>query len=727
MSQARRLPLIGEVVNQRYRILAERGGGAMGVLFQAHDEVRRHAVALKVLRPEIIDTPEVVERLRREGLAISLIAHEHVVRIWDVGSTETGLPFLSMEWLDGTDLGAVLDEHASVPLHTAVGWIRQACAGLHEAHQRGIVHRDLKPANLFLADTGSGRIVKLIDFGVSKLDLGSAHLTQTHVTVGTPLYMSPEQVRALRDIDPRSDVWALGVVLFELVSGTPPFIGESAHAVTASIVADPPQSLEALVAVPPGFAAVIERALSKKPADRFPSVQAFSDALAPFESAPSRSGELEGQATLVTQLPPDFDFDAPPASVQRATLEPSQPSPGTASPQPTPFTTSPSQPSPHASTAPMQPPPQWAQPHVGSAAGVPMPVRAHTAAPQRLTPPLTNPTQRPATSRTKIVASGVVLGLAVVAICVVITLGVRERRQLEQTAPTAAPRASDGPTFARAMQARAEAPLGSFKPCVMQEGSLELPGLIASRLEFREDIDAALRAAPTTVFRAPGAPRASDDDASLPLVLVSPLALDLRREELAVLAVTNEGHYAAMVGEPGVQPLDEASLDRFANVLVDADAPVLLVLEGDASLERLRDALRLLRKLPNLGVAVVPSREGLAEDRAFVCEDATPARLLTKQEAANLANGLRAAEESCGRDHPFDASTAVTLRLEPGSSRGEACWETFTRTSARGRACAIVAGKRLSSGMPITDKNRSEVAVEFVIRGQPIRSFCDER
>ncbi len=696
MPHHRRLPQPGEVVNQRYQILAERGGGAMGVLFQAHDAGRGHAVALKVLRPEILGIPEVVERLRREGLAISLVAHEHVVRIWDVGTTEQGLPFLSMEWLDGTDLGAILEELGSVPIHTAVAWVRQACAGLHEAHQRGIVHRDIKPANLFLARGPHGEsMLKLIDFGVSKLDLGSAHLTQTHVTVGTPLYMSPEQVRALRDIDPRSDVWALGVVLFELISGMPPFIGESAHAVTASIVADPPQALDSFVTVPRGLAAVIERALAKKPVDRFPTVLALAEALLPYEVPVSQQpADLEGQATLVTELPPNFDF-SPPQSVQRVTAEPRMPN---------------EQPALVAATAltMAQLPPMAAQ-------------RSPPAAPE---PSLHRTPVQTSVSRTKIIGLGVGLGLAITAIGVVIALGVRQRRELRE-APTVSTREPHVNSFAKEMQARAESPIESFKPCVMNEGSMQLPGLIASRVEFRADLDPLLRDGSSTMFRSPGAASGPPGDTSVPLTLVSPLALDLRQDEVAILAITDTAHYAAMLGEAGVQPLDEASLARFVSVLAEAAAPVLLVVEGDTPLERLRDALRLIRKLPSVGVAVVPKKDSLLGDRAFECVPSdTPVRPVSKSEVALLANGLRAAEESCGRDHPFDASTVMTLRLVPGSSRGQACWESFERTSARGRACAIVAGKRLSAAMPITEKNR-EVTMEFVFRGQPVRAFCD--
>ncbi|HEX8791944.1 MAG TPA: serine/threonine-protein kinase [Polyangiaceae bacterium] len=282
----------GAPMGGKYRLLRQLGEGGMGVVFEAEHVRLGQRVAIKFLRDDVLAMPDAVERFEREARATCRIHGPHVAQVLDVDADERGRPYIVMELLKGRDLEAELQERGALRVEEAVDWVLQACAAVADAHAAGIVHRDLKPSNLFLADHQGTRVLKVLDFGISKIacEDRSDALTSVGLTVGTPLYMSPEQVRCSRDVDARTDVWSLGVILYELVAGVPPFMGTTTAAI-AAIVADATPSLrEARPGVPAGLERAVATALAKCPAHRFPSVEAFGAALMPFASAQGIAG-----------------------------------------------------------------------------------------------------------------------------------------------------------------------------------------------------------------------------------------------------------------------------------------------------------------------------------------------------------------------------------------------------------------------------------------------------
>jgi serine/threonine protein kinase len=280
-----RAALPGDVVAGKYRLVRTLGQGGMGVVFEAVNERLGQGVALKFLHPEVLARPGAVERFEREARASGRVQGPHVVRVLDVDTDGQGRPYMVMELLHGRDLEAELRARGALPISEAVGWTLQACAALAEAHRAGVVHRDLKPSNLFLAEQGGTRLIKVLDFGISKLLLDPEPVTtSTTTTMGTPLYMSPEQLRSSRDVDERTDIWSLGVILYELIAGAPPFRGTTTAAI-AAIVADVTPSLRDVRGdVPEDLERVISTALAKAPGDRFPAAEAFGAALMGYVS-----------------------------------------------------------------------------------------------------------------------------------------------------------------------------------------------------------------------------------------------------------------------------------------------------------------------------------------------------------------------------------------------------------------------------------------------------------
>jgi eukaryotic-like serine/threonine-protein kinase len=286
------IPKIGETLLGKYRLDGVVGEGGMAVVFRAHDAGRANPVAIKVLRPEILAEPDLAARFDRETRAAGRLTGPHVARVFDVAATPSGLPFMVMELLEGHDLAEELDLRGPLPIDEAVEYVRQACLAMEEAHASGVVHRDLKPSNLYLCDQGGTRTVKVLDFGISKVqDSEDGRTTQADTSLGTPLYMSPEQVRSSKDVDLRTDVWSLGVILHELLVGRPPFAGSVTNA-TAMIVAqdpDPPSKLRP--DVPVELDLVLAKALAKQPSDRYPDTTAFGAALLPFAPRGPIAGE----------------------------------------------------------------------------------------------------------------------------------------------------------------------------------------------------------------------------------------------------------------------------------------------------------------------------------------------------------------------------------------------------------------------------------------------------
>ena len=278
------LPDVGDLAGGKYRLVRLLGKGGMGIVFEAEHVRLRQSVAIKYLRPELIALPDAVARFEREARAISRMRGPHAARIVDVDRDDLGRPYMVMEVLRGRDLEVELRARGRLPIEEAVDWVLQACAAIAQAHAAGIVHRDLKPSNLFLASEGDALVLKVLDFGISKLARDDPEPTTTSDCVGTPIYMAPEQLRSSRDVDARADIWSLGVILYELIVGMPPFSGTTTAAI-AAIVADAiPRPRLAQPDVPEGLERVILAALAKDPADRFPTADALAAALTAYAS-----------------------------------------------------------------------------------------------------------------------------------------------------------------------------------------------------------------------------------------------------------------------------------------------------------------------------------------------------------------------------------------------------------------------------------------------------------
>ena len=272
-------PVLGDVVCEKYRLTAKIGAGGMGVVYEAMHLRLRQPVAIKFL---LLPTSSSFSRGRfeREARVAARLRSANVVRVLDVDETDEGIPFIVMELLCGHDLGAEIAARGALPVPEAAGYALDAARALAEVHDAGIVHRDLKPSNIFLATTGGKRVLKVLDFGVSKVHDGpDEKLTTTDATLGTPHYMSPEQTRSSRSVDARSDVWSLGVIFYELLTGRLPFPGPGCAAAIAQIAADP------LAPLPPGIASraalerVLARALAKNVDERYRTMKELACAL----------------------------------------------------------------------------------------------------------------------------------------------------------------------------------------------------------------------------------------------------------------------------------------------------------------------------------------------------------------------------------------------------------------------------------------------------------------
>ncbi len=278
-------PLLpGETLGGKYRIERVLGQGGMGIVVAARHLDLDERVAIKFLLGAPSD--RAVERFLREARAAVKVKGEHVCRVFDFGRLETGEPYIVMEYLDGIDLAAKLKREGPQPIDLVAGWIIEACAALADAHDSGIVHRDLKPANVLLATRPDGSTcAKVLDFGISKLPQADT-LTNPDAMMGSPIYMSPEQIESARDVDVRSDVWSLGIVLYELLAGSPPFRADSMIELAVQVREKEPTPLaEVRPEVPRALQDVVTRCLAKKVDQRYASVVDLARDLAPF--APS--------------------------------------------------------------------------------------------------------------------------------------------------------------------------------------------------------------------------------------------------------------------------------------------------------------------------------------------------------------------------------------------------------------------------------------------------------
>lgn len=282
---------IGDIVGDKYRIDALLGAGGMGVVFAAHHITLQGQFALKFLSREGLANTQAIGRFKREAQATAKLKSEHAVRVFDVGTHANGLPYIVMEYLEGGDLGRLLRNAKQLPIAEAIDYLLQTCAAIADAHKAGIIHRDIKPSNLFcVTREDQSLMIKVLDFGISKVTDGlasEAGVTATGHFIGSPSYMSPEQMRAPDRVDLRTDIWSLGVVLYECLTAKLPFPASTLPEICLRVAQDPPIPPSAHRAdLPPGLEAVILRCLEKDREKRFPTVNALAEALSEFVEQP---------------------------------------------------------------------------------------------------------------------------------------------------------------------------------------------------------------------------------------------------------------------------------------------------------------------------------------------------------------------------------------------------------------------------------------------------------
>jgi serine/threonine protein kinase len=283
----------GDVIAGKYRVEKVLGAGGMGVVVAARHIQLEERVALKFLLPEALGDQEAVARFIREARAAVRIKSEYIARVTDVGTLENNAPYIVMEYLDGSDLAAWLRTRGPLPVQLAVDFVLQACIAVAEAHGLGIVHRDLKPANLFCIQRADGQLsIKVLDFGISKITTPGTpghDMTRTSALMGSPLYMSPEQMQRSKGVDVRTDIWSLGVILFELVTGRTPFNAEAVTELAIKVANDPAPPVRAFVSdAPATLERAIAKCLEKDRARRFQTVGELAVALKDLGSRGAR-------------------------------------------------------------------------------------------------------------------------------------------------------------------------------------------------------------------------------------------------------------------------------------------------------------------------------------------------------------------------------------------------------------------------------------------------------
>ena len=286
----------------------------MGIVLKARHLALDEEVAIKLIREDIALDEANVERFVREAKSAVKLKSEHVARVRDVGTFEDGTPYMVMELLDGQDLGRILQDQQRIPRLHAVDLVLQACDAVAEAHSLGIVHRDIKPTNLFVTRRPDGSaLLKVLDFGISKAPRSAElALTQTASMLGTPAYMSPEQMRSARTVDPRSDIWSLGTVLYELVEGHPPFEAKNFAELCVAVTTEPPRPIVVGLELGP----VLERCLAKELVDRYQSVAELGLALVPFASEPEHARRQVVRIYRMLGIAPPLGLEpAPPAAM----------------------------------------------------------------------------------------------------------------------------------------------------------------------------------------------------------------------------------------------------------------------------------------------------------------------------------------------------------------------------------------------------------------------------
>ncbi len=313
---------IGQVFLGKYRVDAILGTGGMGVVAECTNLALNERFAVKMLRQDVLRDGDAVQRFQREAQAAAKLKSEYVARVHDVGVFETGVPFMVMEYLEGLDLGELLKQRGVMPVAWATEMMLQTAEALAEAHSIGIVHRDIKPTNLFVTWRPDGSaLIKVLDFGISKSSIGTdMHLTQTQSLLGTPAYMSPEQMRSARLVDQRSDVWSLGTVLYELLEGRRPFAAESFSEMCVKVAVDPPTPM---VNTPPALQAVILRCLAKTAEQRYANMAELGRDLIAFAADPHQATRLVERMARMLRRSLDWDGQSTASGQRKPYGEPS--------------------------------------------------------------------------------------------------------------------------------------------------------------------------------------------------------------------------------------------------------------------------------------------------------------------------------------------------------------------------------------------------------------------
>lgn len=481
----------GDALAGKYVVERVLGAGGMGVVLAAHQLGLDRTVAVKLMLPGRLVAPDALARFLREARATARLRSHHVARVFDVGITETGAPYIVFELLDGVDLGALLKRGGPLPVDEAVEYVLQACEGIAEAHAAGLVHRDIKPSNLFLTTHADGSpCVKVLDFGITKETGAGLALTETQQAIGSPLFMSPEQMQSSRDVDARADLWSMGVVLYELLTGCLPFQADSVQHLCAKIFFTAPTPPSALRPdLHPTLEAVILRCLEKEPEARWPSIAAFAAALGPF--APQRALPYIDRVAAV--LRGDRRASQPGAARGETA---SRPSMGDPPPQPQPLPLPQPQPQP-------QPPPLSGTLRVGPPAEPPAELVPRGDAGSRPpAPPQRSPGMLPSSYGAAML--GVVLGLGLVLGVAWLMGWVPSRR----SSPMAAPQ----PVAASSAATVNAAPPPSTLPTPATSQAIPTPSLNAGIASpepspTAQTATSATRAAATTTARAPTGPR----------------------------------------------------------------------------------------------------------------------------------------------------------------------------------------------------------------------------
>jgi serine/threonine-protein kinase len=324
-SQTSETSVIGRTIEGKYRIEAKLGAGGMGAVYRAHRMLIGDEVAVKILHPQHVSEPQATERFRREAQAAARLKHANAVSIYDFGVTSDGLVYLVMELVEGQSLREIIKQQGPLTQSAAAEVINQVCAALDEAHRQQIVHRDLKPDNIVVKPMLNGLRVKVLDFGIAKLrDMAASNLTQTGSVMGTPHYMSPEQCLG-EELDSRSDIYSLGIVLYEMLIGVVPFNSPTSTAVVVQHVNQTPPSLRAMnLSISPAVETVVLHALAKKREDRPQSAAALASelnaAVSAVSSPASFSSTQTGLPSFGSTQSPSFSGNQPAAQGMTPTV-----------------------------------------------------------------------------------------------------------------------------------------------------------------------------------------------------------------------------------------------------------------------------------------------------------------------------------------------------------------------------------------------------------------------